>query len=191
MSSFRALDTRSVRWRPAQGGGLEHLTIRSVNGAIVARSVVIGARGGAPYGVSYTIVCDSDWRVRVLDLKTTDDRRLHLSSDGSGHWSDHDGQSLPVFDGCIDIDLAGTPFTNTLPIRRLDLDTDRGDVKLSMVYVPFDTFSPKIDGQCYRCLQSGRLFRYQALDRSFATDLSVDDDGLVIDYPTLFERVES
>jgi hypothetical protein len=43
----------------------------------------------------------------------------------------------------------------------------------------------------YRCLQPGRLFRYQALDRSFAADLSVDEDGLVIDYPTLFERVES
>jgi uncharacterized protein len=40
-------------------------------------------------------------------------------------------------------------------------------------------------------LQPGRLFRYQALDRSFAADLSVDEDGLVIDYPTLFERVES
>jgi hypothetical protein len=40
-------------------------------------------------------------------------------------------------------------------------------------------------------LQPGRLYRYQALDRSFSADLSVDGDGLVIDYPTLFERVES
>jgi hypothetical protein len=191
MSSFRTLAARSVRWRPVQGGGLEHLTVRPVNGAIVARGVIIGARGGAPYGVHYTIVCDSNWVVRSLGLETTDDRRLHLSSDGGGHWRDHDGRSLPDFDGCIDVDLAGTPFTNTLPIRRLDLDVDRDAVTLTMVYVPFDTFSPKIDGQCYRCLQPGRLFRYQALDRSFTADLSVDDDGLVFDYPTLFERVES
>ena len=60
-----------------------------------------------------------------------------------------------------------------------------------MVYVPFDTFAPTLDGQCYRCLQPGRLYRYQALDRSFAADLSVDDDGLVVDYPTLFERAPS
>jgi hypothetical protein len=189
--SFRALDLRSVRWRPVAGGGLEHLTVGAANGAIVARGVVIGARGGTPYGVSYTIVCDTDWRVRSLELATTDDRRLLLSSDGGGHWSDHGGRSLPQFDGCLDVDLAGTPFTNTLPIRRLDLDVDRQAVTLSMVYVPFDTFSPKIDGQCYRCLQPGRLYRYQALDRSFAADLSVDDDGLVIDYPTLFERAPS
>jgi hypothetical protein len=189
--SFRALDTRSVRWRPVGDDGLEHLTIRSVNGAIVARSLVIGARGGTPYGVSYTIVCDADWRVRSLALETTDDRRLQLSSDGGGHWSDHGGRSLPQFDGCLDVDLAGTPFTNTLPIRRLDLGADRPAVTLSMVYVPFDTFAPTIDGQCYRCLQPGRLYRYQALDRSFAADLTVDQDGLVIDYPTLFERAPS
>jgi hypothetical protein len=78
-----------------------------------------------------------------------------------------------------------------LPIRRLDLDAGSDPVTLSMVYVPFDTFSPTIDSQCYRCLQPGRRYRYQALDRSFAADLSVDSDGLVIDYPTLFERVES
>jgi hypothetical protein len=189
--SFRALDTRSVRWRPVGDDGIEHLTIRSVNGAIVARGVVVGARGGTPYGVSYTIVCDADWRVRSLALETTDDRRLRLSSDGGGHWSDHDGRSLPQFDGCLDVDLAGTPFTNTLPIGRLDLGVDRQAVTLSMVYVPFDTFAPTLDGQCYRCLQRGRLYRYQALDRSFAADLTVDDDGLVIDYPTLFERAPS
>jgi uncharacterized protein len=189
--SFRTLDTRSVRWRPVAGGGLEHLTVGRADGAIVARSVVIGARGGMPYGVSYTIACDTDWRVRSLELATTDDRRLQLSSDGAGHWRDQGGQPLPQFDGCIDVDLAGTPYTNTLPIRRLDLDAGSDAVALSMVYVPFDTFSPKIDGQSYRCLQPGRLYRYQALDRSFAADLPVDSDGLVIDYPTLFERAQS
>jgi hypothetical protein len=189
--SFRTLDTRSVRWRPVAGGGLEHLTLGCVNGSIVARSVVIGARGGTPYGVSYTIVCDTGWRVRSLALTTTDDRRLQLTSDGAGHWSGDGGQPLPQFDGCIDVDLAGTPFTNTLPIRRLDPGVGSEAVALSMVYVPFDTFSPKIDGQSYRCLQPGRRYRYQALDRSFAADLPVDRDGLVIDYPTLFERVES
>jgi hypothetical protein len=189
--SFRMLDARTVRWRPAQGGGLEHLTVRLENGTIVARSTVIGARGGTPYGVSYTIVCDAGWGVRSLALATTDDRRLHLSSDGIGHWSDQDGRRLPQFDGCMDVDLAGTPFTNTLPIRRLDLGVGREPVSMFMVYVPFDTFAPMIDGQSYRCLQPGRLYRYQALDCSFSADLSVDGDGLVIDYPTLFERVES
>jgi hypothetical protein len=58
-----------------------------------------------------------------------------------------------------------------------------------MVYIPFSTFAPTIDEQRYRCLEAGRLYRYEAVDRSFAADLTVDEDGLVVDYPGLFHRV--
>lgn len=186
MSAFRPLATKSVRWRPEEGVGLEHLTVQTVDGLIVARSVVIGERGGHPYGVRYTVTCDARWAVRRLDLETTDDRRVSLASDGQGHWIDAQRRPLPEFEGCIDIDLAGTPFTNTLPIRRLDpVDV----VELTMLYVPFDTFLPVIDEQRYRCLERGRLYRYEAVDRTFAADLPVDEDGFVLDYPTLFRRL--
>ena len=33
-------------------------------------------------------------------------------------------------------------------------------------------------------------FRYEAVDGSFAADITVDADGLVVDYPSLFVRVE-
>ena len=58
-----------------------------------------------------------------------------------------------------------------------------------MLYVPFDTFEPIVDEQRYRCLKDGALYRYEAVDRTFAADLPVDRDGLVLDYPTLFERI--
>ena len=51
-----------------------------------------------------------------------------------------------------------------------------------MLYVPFQTFEPTVDEQRYRCQRPG-LYRYEAVDGSFAADLSVDEDGLVIDYP--------
>ncbi len=124
-----------------------------------------------------------------LDLDTTNGRSLHVSSDGAGIWRDADGKSLPAFDGCVDIDLAGSPFTNTLPIRRLELKKASAAVKLRMLYVPFDTFEPIVDEQRYRCLEDGALYRYEAVDRTFAADLPVDHDGLVLDYPTLFERI--
>ena len=96
--------------------------------------------------------------------------------------------AVPELDGCIDIDLAGSPFTNTLPIRRRDLGPDVGAVEFRMLYVPFQTFEPTVDEQRYRCQRPG-LYRYEAVDRSFAADLSVDEDGLVIDYPDLFHRI--
>lgn len=190
---FRALSQTTVRWRPLEGEGLEHLTLTSTDttdGAVIrAVGVLIGNRGGTPYGVRYRIDCDESWQVRKFMVDTTDGRSLHLRSDYPGAWMTARGLALPQFDGCIDIDLAGTPFTNTLPIRRLGLDRKAGTAKLRMLYVPFDTFEPLVDGQHYTCLDDFRLYRYEAEDRSFAADLPVDEDGLVIDYPTLFQRL--
>lgn len=189
---FPPLEQRTVRWRPIDGEGLEHLTAMPLSGptpGIRIRSVVIGARGDTPYGVSYDIDCDAHWTVTALSLSTTQGHRLFLQSDGLGHWQDGDGHALHAFDGCIDVDLAGTPFTNTLPIRRLALRPEDGTRSLDMVYIPFDTFEPVRDSQHYTCLSEDRLYRYAAADRSFTADLPLDGDGFVLDYPTLFTRI--
>jgi uncharacterized protein len=190
---FRPLRQTRARWRPLDGEGLEHLTIGPIDtgpgAAIRAAGTVIGGRGGRPYGVRYRIDCSPAWSVLSFSIETTDDRTVALSSDGRGRWRLADGTPLPHFDGCIDIDLAGTPFTNTLPIRRLSLTPASGAAKLSMLYVPFDTFEPRRDAQRYSCIDENRLYRYEAEERSFRADLPVDDDGLVLDYPGLFRRV--
>lgn len=177
------------RWRPVQGTGLEHLTLQPKAGGLVADSVVIGERDGKPFGATYRIECDACWCVRSFTVETTDGRTLSLVSDGAGHWSDPDGKPRQEFDGCIDIDLAGTPFTNTLPIQRLALRPEDGTVELRMLYVPFDDFIPVVDGQRYTCLEAGKLYRYEAADGSFTAELPVDEHALVMDYPTLFVRV--
>jgi hypothetical protein len=186
--TFRPLRPCTVRWRPAGGEGLEHLDLRPADGTIFADGVVIGDRGGVPYGLRYRLVCDAAWVTRSLDLETTDGRGLTLRADGAGNWTDGDARPLPELDGALDIDLAGSPFTNTLPIRRAPLDTGAA-AEFRMAYIPFDTFRPTVDEQRYRCLASGRLYRYEAVDRSFAADLPVDEDGLVTDYPGLFTRL--
>lgn len=189
---FRPLEQKTVRWTPLDGVGLEHLTVTPRSGSehgIRAEGVVIGNRGGRAYGVTYRIDCTAEWTVVALSLTTTDGTALSLKADGLGHWQDGDGAALPAFDGCLDIDLAGTPFTNTLPIRRLGLLPQDGTRSLDMVYIPFDDFVPLRDRQLYTCLEAGRLYRYAADDRSFTADLPVDEDGLVTDYPTLFARL--
>ncbi|MFD2236140.1 putative glycolipid-binding domain-containing protein [Aureimonas populi] len=186
---FRPLSRRTLRWRPVAGEGLEHLTVEPTASGVSVRSVVIGERGGSPYGLVWQISCDPQWRVRQLRLRETGGRTLALDGDGEGRWKSAEGTPLPALDGCVDIDLAGSPFTNTLPIRRLGLQPQDGTADLRMVYVPFDSFEPMVDGQRYTCLLPGQLYRYQATDRSFSADLPVDEDGFVTDYPTLFVRV--
>jgi uncharacterized protein len=60
------------------GAGLEHLTLSIEAGQVIARSVVIGQRGGYPYGVRYMIVCDAGWVIHTLDLETTAGQTLEI-----------------------------------------------------------------------------------------------------------------
>jgi len=113
---------------------------------------------------------------------------IDLTSDGAGHWRDGEGTTLPRLDGGIDVDISVTPFTNTLPIRRLGLTQGQtGDIRAVYVHLPALTVS--VDPQRYTCLKSGQQYRYESLDSDFVRDIDVDSDGLVVTYPGLFTRV--
>jgi hypothetical protein len=177
---------RSLRWQALEGGGLEHLSLRATQDAILAEAVVIGERDGLRYGARYEIACAQDFTARSFSVTTTDGRRLAMSRDGDG-WRDEARGRLPQFDACIDIDLSATPFTNTLPIRRCTWQNGQAR-RLPMLFVPFDSFQPYATEQIYTCL-GPRLFRFETADGSFSADLRLDADGLVMDYPHLFQRL--
>jgi hypothetical protein len=46
---------------------------------------------------------------------------LKLHTDGQGNWQDGEGKELVELDGCRDIDICPTPFTNSFPLRRESL----------------------------------------------------------------------
>lgn len=187
--AFTTVFDRSYRWRPETSDGLEHCRIYAQAHGVVADGVVIGGRGGRAYGIRYRIDCGPDWRVRRFAVEDCSGLSLTMTSDGSGDWFDGEGRPLPTFFGAVDIDLSGSPFTNTLPIRRFSRQQTGASETFRMVYVPFATLQPDIDEQCYTCLEPYRRYRYEAVDRSFAAELSVDEAGIVGDYPTLFRRM--
>jgi hypothetical protein len=43
--------------------------------------------------------------------------------------------------------------------------------------------------QAYTCIEPNRRYRFEGLDTGFTAEIAVDDDGLVTDYPGLFERI--
>jgi len=179
-------DGHSVRWRALEGDGLEHLTLRAHADGFRADAVLVGERDGQRYGATYRIDCDSDFTVRSFEIGTTDGRGLAMTRRDRA-WHDSRRGHLPAFDGCIDIDLSATPFTNTLPIRRCawTLGEQR---RIAMLFVPFDSFEPFVTEQIYSRL-APRLFRFETADGSFTAELPVDEDGLVMDYPCLFQRL--
>jgi hypothetical protein len=118
----------------------------------------------------------------------------HYLTDGGGSWTTESGRTIPSLKGCLDVDLSATPFTNTLPIRRLALQPGTS-ATLSVVYIAVPQMRVQATQQRYTCLEltsSGGRCRYESLTNgvsSFTVELPVDQDGLVSDYPGLFRRV--
>ncbi|UEM18738.1 putative glycolipid-binding domain-containing protein [Skermanella mucosa] len=182
--------TLVARWRDWAGTGLEHLVLQEAPRGIVAEATVIATPdGGDPLALTYRISCDPAWRVRTLEVRLVGSARsLHVAGDGAGSWTTGTGTPLGALQGAIDVDLAVTPFTNTLPIRRLGLRAgESAEILAAYVSPPDLTVTP--NRQRYTCLEPGRRYRYESVDGDFVRDVEVDCDGLVTEYPDLFRRV--
>lgn len=175
----------AARWEDWNGRGLQHLVLAEHPDAIIADAVCMP--GDGLFAARYRIRCDTAWRCRELDVEIVgDDRALQLRSDGHGRWTDGAGAPLPALTGAIDVDLPITPFTNTLPIRRLCLAAG-ASVEIAVVYVRAPELTVEVDHQRYTCL-TPRRYRYEAVDGSFTADIEVDEHGLVVTYEGLFRR---
>jgi uncharacterized protein len=178
-----------ARWQAWSGQGAEHLVLSERPGRILAEGVMLATVAAYHFAATYQIECDTGWRVRTTRARVIGvDAAIDLMSDGAGRWRDGGGRALPDLEGAIDVDLSITPFTNTLPIRRLDLTEGlRADIRA--IYLRFPDLSVTIDRQRYTWLKRGRHYRYESLDRDFVRDIDIDVDGLVVTYPGLFRRV--
>ena len=175
-----------LRWQPVGEVGLEHCRIWESPDGINVRSVLIGEFEGFAYGAQYDIQLALDWTFRSLTLRLQDGRVLRLNSNGLGDWKVN-GQRAPELEGCVDIDISGTPFTNSLPIRRSTF-TDGVPQEFAMAWVPLDSLEPFVDEQIYT-KRDDTHFHYAAADGSFEADLILDAEGFVIDYPGLYRRI--
>ena len=88
---------------------------------------------------TYRIVCDGHGRTRslVVDEVGGPPARSDLEADGGGHWR---VTAVPELEGALDVDLSASPFTNTLPIRRLGLAIGRS-AEIVAAYIAF----PELD----------------------------------------------
>jgi uncharacterized protein len=178
-----------ARWQSWDGKGIEHLILREGPREVVAESVVVGSADSAPFAIRYRIRCDKYWRVRSAEIAPVgSDRKIEIEGDGNGNWSDASGKRLAKLAGAIDIDLSATPFTNTLPIRRLKLRAGQS-AEIVTVYILAPALTLTSDPQRYTCLEPLKRYRYESIDSDFARDIEVDKHALVVTYPGLFRRL--
>jgi hypothetical protein len=184
---------RTICWVPIwnknrEGLGLEHLLLTEHT----ADSVVLAfdEKHGS-FRLSYRLTWDESWRLRDAALVVATERytrSLRLRTDGHGYWRYDDGRPITEIDGCVDIDIWPTPFTNSFPIRRETMAVgERRQFRMAWIFAPDLTIQPQ--SQAYTRL-ADRLYLLENLDGSgFRAELPLDEDGIVLDYPNLFRRV--
>jgi len=177
---------RLLRWTALVSPGAEELVLQTGDGVMTADSVVEGGRAGPAVRVTYHLELDPAWQVRRVSV-TTGDEQVTLHRDTSGTWRDGNGVLVPALTGCTDVDISVTPFTNTLPIRRLQLaEGESAEIRVAYIQLPGPAIRPV--RQRYTNLGGGR-YRYEALESGFTAEITVDADGLVVEYPGLFRRL--
>jgi len=193
---------QQVMWAPWDEPGIEHLRLALGDAAtddIVADGLIVRLWEGAPLRLRYTVRCDAQWRVRELrcdrldadPADATDTPALHLFADGLGHWTTRAGDPLPDLDGCVDVDIMATPFTNTLPIRRL-VWTPGAAREIAVVYVSVPSLTVSRMAQRYTCVErtaAGGVYRYESVVSGYTALLPMDAQGLVGDYPQAWRRI--
>lgn len=184
---------RTICWAPTwnkerEGAGLEQLLL----GPREADSVVLAFdEEHGPFRLAYRLTWDERWQLRTAELVLTTEqarRSLALETDGRGRWRSTDGRDLDELEGCIDLDIWPTPFTNSFPIRRQPMSVGgRREFRVAWVHALELTVQPQT--QAYTRLAE-RLYLFENLDGSgFRAELPVDEDGIVLNYPGLFRRV--
>lgn len=177
-----------MRWRDWSGSGLEHAVLAASREVIEAHSAVIGGPVEGGFAAVYSLRLDARWNVleaRISLLGTG--RRLLLRRAPGGAWFDGDGRPLPELQGATGVDLPITPLTNTLPIRRLGLEVGES-AEITAAYIEFPGLTAAPDRQRYTRLSAAR-YKYESVDSDFVREITVDEHGLVIYYPGLFQRV--
>ena len=176
-------------WQALEYPSLEHCVVHHTSTGYEVSSVLVGLTGNKDFRIEYRIVINAEWQTLSVDVHydiSGSIQTLHYSGNGQGKWT-VDGKDSPAFDGCIDVDLPLTPFTNSLPINRLNMS--EGDQRLiRVIYLDIIEGEIKCVSQKYTKLSSTE-YKYENVPNDFEAVITVDETGLVTHYPRLFERI--
>jgi uncharacterized protein len=170
-------------WRGVEEWLAEACEVTVDGDRLHARGVQLGAEPH-PYRADYELTTGADWVTQTLYVSCAG-RRLDLIRAPDGSWLAN-GEALPDVQGALDCDLAFSPLTNFMPARRLT--GDAADHVMAWVSLP--DLGVRRSEQRYERIDERRV-RYIGLDSDFTADLELDEDGFVVRYPRLAERVPS
>ncbi|MBV8051476.1 MAG: putative glycolipid-binding domain-containing protein [Acidobacteriaceae bacterium] len=180
---------RVVVWRNLLLKGTDYCALwRTKEGWLLKGTVAGVLEDHRPVLANYEIHCDENWLTHRAEVERSigsEVKHLSLSVEKRGVWHSS-GQTMQQIEGCHDVDLALTPATNTLPIRRLNLQVGSKQA-VSAAWVKFPDLTVQPLPQHYTRL-SESMYRYES-NTGFQAEIEVDSLGLVVSYPGGWERI--
>jgi uncharacterized protein len=202
---------RALVWRALDGLRFEYADVSVQDDRLTARGTQLGVEGLA-YRLNYRLFTSPGFASLGLSVETNGThpdsgrwtRRLVLARQDDAGWlvlaADADGDpglAPPGGDesalaGAVDFDLGFSPLTNTLPVLRRNLLADGAEAEdMLMAWISVPDLAVTRAAQRYEPLP-GTAVRFRSLDgefEGFTADLELDEDGFVVRYPELAERV--
>ena len=174
-------------WRGTDEWRAEAADVEFVDGGVRATGTQIGAAPGG-YRLDYRLDATDGWRTRSLEI-AIGDRRVRLERDDRDRWR-FDGEPRPDLDDAQDCDLAFSPLTNLMPVRRHGLGDGPGTEDFLMAWVEVPELTVVASAQRYEHVRPGVVrFVDRGLFEGFTAELELDEDGLAIRYPDLADQV--
>jgi uncharacterized protein len=187
------MDTNTkLVWKGLEDQTFEHCMVTRTPGQLEVQSKIEGPVNNVHTIVEYEVVLDTAWTVSSVQVKMTapaPEKSIKLTHNKFGEWVDDNLHTRPDLDGCLDIDISLTPFTNSLPVKRLCFKPGESR-ELPVLYFDLPAFDIRIQKQRYTYL-GNNVFKFEALDTGYTNEITFTPGGFVQQYPDLYELLPS
>lgn len=136
--------------------------------------------------LTYVVKCNAAWETELARVSGWMGNALidiTVTPDAEHRWR-LNGVEMPAVQGCIDVDLNFSPSTNTLPIRRLQLQIGEEAV-VRAAWLRFPTFKLEVLEQRYRRLDAAK-YPYESAGGSFVAEIRANEAGLATEYADIW-----
>jgi hypothetical protein len=185
------LTLETIFWRRLDPPGHEAGRLLSLGSGWQLAGTSVFSYESGPCSLEYLIACDAAWQTasaRVMGWVGDQAVDLEIVANAARRWQ-LNGRECRAVGGCLDIDLAFSPSTNLLPIRRLNLRPgEAAEVRAAWLRFPELVLEP-LDQVYHRIDQSS--YRYESGGGAFVAILRTNAAGFVTSYPGLWEAVHS
>ncbi|WP_312287807.1 putative glycolipid-binding domain-containing protein [Chryseobacterium gleum] len=179
---------KTLIWKGIFYQSLEYFNLHSDDKGYTVESKIIGCHEDKIYVLNYKILSDKDWNVQdfLIESEINTVKRTFSGKRNQNHWKIN-GVVHSEFNNFKFIDISLTPFTNTLPINNLKL-AENSSQEIKVIYIDVLNKVIKPVTQQYTRISADQ-YRYDNLQTDFTADISVDESGLIVNYPELFEKI--